>query len=338
MADVDHRKRIDRFESFSAVYLLLIFLLSLLVAVVGNHPLFFVIIGFLATMITVIISLVIHEEFANRKKTLWIIPLMTISLFYLFGTASVNLLEQFDMEVLTALNFVLSMIYVLLAFGILSKPSTVRSARVLTPVKQPVPAKKISAAEPKSIEEYVNSIEDKSKAINFAIGRIYSKYHGGSKEMRQKLRIPPEWYNEFSSIGVKSDVVDYTELSEMLKNFERHFEIFEKTERQVFGSDVSRLRDLIRDPKGDDRIIDVIEYNDKDPVKAYYEGAKDFCKRLRAEIGKRELSLVKNEYKGPDDEDDEKTKSSSLKHGPSKKVDVKDPKGKRDRSSFYDHP
>ncbi|MGM5481507.1 MAG: hypothetical protein ACQESE_03795 [Nanobdellota archaeon] len=289
--DHEHKRRIDIFESVSAIYLTCIFALTILVAGVGGHQLFLVLVGFFPTILTVIISLVIHEEFATQKKTLWFIPLLLLLVFYLLGSGNVPLLQEFDIEVLTGLNFLLAMLYVLMVFGILKRTN----AHKPHDIRKQMPPKQ---ERPQTIAEYISSIEDKSKAINFAIGRIYGKYHGGSKELREKIRVPPEWYNEFSSIGISSETVDYTQLSEIIGKFENHFKTFEKSERDVFGKEADNLKDLIRDPKGKDRIIDVIEHNDKDPVKSYFEGAKEFCKRLRAELGHRELSIVKNEYKG----------------------------------------
>ncbi|MFP4119189.1 MAG: hypothetical protein ACLFTH_03990 [Candidatus Woesearchaeota archaeon] len=300
--EYEHKRRIDIFESLSAIYLLGILALSILVAGVGGHQLFLVLVGFFPSVLTIIISLVIHEEFSQQKKALWLIPLFILIAFYLLGSSGLPLLEAFDIEVLTGLNFLLSLLYVLMVFGVLKKTT---SHKPHDKQKQMLKRER----RPQTIEEYVTSIEDKSKAINFAIGRIYSKYHGGTKEMREQIRISPDWYNEFSSIGIGSQTVDYTELSEIIGKFEKHFKTFEKTEKEVFGRDVDRLKDLIRDPKGNDRIIDVIEHNDKDPVKSYFEGAKDFCKRLRVELGRRELSLVKNEYKGEDVEERSKEPS-----------------------------
>lgn len=353
--DPNHRRRIDMLESLSAVYLLALFLLSILVAGVGGHKLFLVLVGFFPTILTIIISLVIYEEYVNRKKTLWLIPIVIVAAFYVLGSGNLPLFDEFNMGILTGLNFLLAMLYVMMIFGVLRKPYN-------RPQKQETPAQRKKEREPQTIEEYVNSIEDKSKAINFAIGRVYSKHYGGTKEMREKIRVPPEWYNEFSSIGVDTDVVDYTQLSEILKSFEQHFTVFEKTESQLFGRSIHRLHDLIRDPKGKDRVIDVIEHNDRDPVKAYFEGTKDFCKRLRAELGRRELSLVKNEYKGTDeDEEDGKgaqesssagdkvSSKKTAKESPAKKSAAKSAeKGSvnvRDRSdntstdsSFRNHP
>ena len=174
----------------------------------------------------------------------------------------------------------------------------------LTDFKKKIELKEKAKAKPKlSLQEYIHSIEDKSKALNFVIGRVYNKYHGGSDKIREKLRIPPDWYNEFSLIGVGTNKISYGKLADLITRFELQLKNFEKTEFEVFKDASDALKNLIRDPKGSDKIIDVLEHNDKDPVKSYYEGALEFCAKVKDEIKNKNLKLVKNEYI-PKDEDD----------------------------------
>ncbi|MGM5480347.1 MAG: hypothetical protein ACQESC_02715 [Nanobdellota archaeon] len=319
----DHKKRIDIFERVSSLFLIIVFALILLVSIGGDHPIFLVIVGFFPTILTIIISLVIHEEFSKQSKGLWLIPLLTSGGFYALSLAKIPLLSVFDFGVLAGLNFLLSMLYVLVCLGILRKPTPSRKTRPSPQRTHPV------KPQPKSIKEYIASIEDKSKAINFAIGRIYSQYHGGSKTLRETLRIPSDWYNSFSASISKGAVINKDEINEILTKFENHFKIFEKKEADVFKKqDLENLHDLIRDPKGKDKIIDVIEHNDKDPVKSYFEGAKTFCKRVRAELGRQELRVVKNEYKGPEDNKQEST-TTSKEHSSTKKPEQKESPSKK---------
>ena len=52
----------------------------------------------------------------------------------------------------------------------------------------------------KNFKYNLRGIEDKCKAINFVIGRVYSDKKGGNKEVREQLKINRDLYNTFSEI------------------------------------------------------------------------------------------------------------------------------------------
>lgn len=292
------KSRVNYFELLSILYLLAVVLFIIIIAAVTNNSIFVVLIGFFPTVLTIIISLLIHEQYANQKGYLWIIPIIICIAFYFLGTNSF-LLKSFDIEVLTGVNFLISLVYVMIVFMIFKKPKQTKTQE--TKVSEPIP---MQIPEKKTLEEYIHSIEDKSKALNFVIGRVYSKFHGGSETIREKLRIPAEWYNEFSLIGLDGGDIDKDKLLEIVTKFELQLGKFEKTETEVFKTKVNDLKNLIRNPNGSDKIIDVIDHNDKDPVRSYYEGAVEFCKKIREETEQDSLTLIKNEYipKTPEEE------------------------------------
>lgn len=274
------------FEMFSGLFLVFLAIVVLFVAFISNQSIFAVGLGFLPTLIAVLLSLLFFDASEKRKKLLWFIPLLVVSIFYIVGSASDSLAQGLDVEVLSAINFLLAMIYIGLMFsffGVSKKPKKVIH-------------KDSSEKSRPLLQEYVSSIEDKAKAINFAIGRVYSSYHGGSQELRNQLRIPKEWYNEFSFIGVEKSSVDMSRLQNIISKIEDHLTLFTLTEHRLFGKQALELKNLIRDPKGKDRIIDVLDHNDKDPVRSYYEGAVFFCNKIKEEIEQRELKIVKNTY------------------------------------------
>ncbi len=292
------RSRVDYFEVLSMLYLLLIVLFILLVAGIGNHNIFVVLIGFFPAIVTVIISLLIHEQFANKNAYIWLIPIIVSIGFYLIGVSS-SVFKDFDIEVLTGVNFIIALIYVMIVFMVFKKPKKELKTETIHQEQQI-----FEVPETKTLEEYIHSIEDKSKALNFVIGRVYSKFHGGNNIIREKLRIPSEWYNEFSLIGLDGGDIDKDTLMEIITKFELQLAKFEKTEFEVFKNKSTELKNLIRNPDGTDTIINVMDHNDKDPVRSYYEGATEFCKKIREEIEKDSLTLVKNEYipKTPEEE------------------------------------
>lgn len=288
------KHHLDFFELLSGLYLLLMLLLVLVIASSGDFKIFYVLVGFSPVILTVIISLMLHENFAKHKAGLWLIPLAINIAFYFFGTTTPTFFAQFDIDLLTGVNFILSIIYVLIVFTVFIKDIEIKVA------------KKEAAARPiekKSLQEYIHSIEDKSKALNFAIGRVYNKYHGGTDDLRNKLRIPADWYNEFSLIGVGTNKINYEQLHDLITRFELQLKNFEKTEFELFKDKANSLKNLIRDVKGTDKVIDVLDHNDKDPVLSYYKGAVEFCQKVKEEIKDKNLKIVKNKYI-PKDEDE----------------------------------
>lgn len=305
-------KELTRFELISAVYIVILVLLILFTGLATNHNLFIVLLGFLPTFLVVVFSLLIHERKALRTGFLWLLPFIVIGAFYLLGSFSPRLAQSIDVAVLSGLNFILSLVYILFSFSLFEDSQSKKSY-------VPKPQHHIVHKEPqKSLSDYVHSIEDKSKALNFAIGRVYSQFHGGNEAMRALLRIPKEWYNEFSFIGLETDEVDFVKLNEIVAKFEVRLGVFKKSEKEVFGKKIEHLKNIIRDPAGKDKIIDVLEHNDKDPVRSYYEGAVDFCKKIRHEMKRKEIKLVRNEYVPKEDEDIDELRGQ-VSHSPAKK-------------------
>lgn len=279
------KHHIDFFEIVSSMYLLLIVFLVLVIAAQQNHSIFIVLLGFFPTILVISTSMVMHNHFADHKSWLWIIPIGINVIAYFIANATPTIAQTLDVDILTGANFLLSIIYIIVVSSIF-----------LEDFKKKAPVQKQPEPSPKTLEDYVHSIEDKSKALNFVIGRVYSRYHGGSRDLRALLRIPSEWYNEFSLIGVGTETIDTNKLKELLERFEKQLQLYKKTEKEVFKYEHKNLKNLIRDPEGNDIILDVIDRNDKDPGRTYYEGAVEFCKIIKQEIKTDSLNLIKNEY------------------------------------------
>jgi hypothetical protein len=246
--------------------------------------------------------MIIHEQFANHKSWLWLLPIVINFAFYLLGKATPVINDTLDVDLLIGANFLLSIIYMIIVLSIFmdtfKKEVKEKEVHHHHEVMQPV------ETEPEqTLEDYIHSIEDKSKALNFVVGRVYSKYHGGSRDLRAQLKIPSDWYNEFSLLGVGTETIDIDKLMELVTRFEMQLRLFLKTEKEVFGFAANNLKNLIRDTRGSDTIIDVLDRNDKDPVKSYYEGAVRFCEKIKHEVDTNDLHLVRNDYV-PKDEDE----------------------------------
>ena len=311
---------IDKFEILSGMFLLALLGLILITAGLSGEQVFLIVVGFFPTILTIIISLTMHDNYKEQNKTFWLLPIIIVGIFFFIGKNS-NAFGNIDIEVLTGINFVLSTIYVAIVFGLFNEKKTT------TIIKENKPA--IPKEKKEDLQDYINSIEDKSKALNFVLGRVYNKYHGGDSSIRDKLKIPSEWYNEFSEIGVGTKKINFEKLDEIITKFELQLKNFEKTEISLFKSKTEKLKNLIREPQGSDKIIDVLDHNDKDPVRSYYEGAINFCKKIRESMKDQKIKLVKNTYIPTKEEEikeiKQKQKEVAKSAGP--KVTVEEPKG-----------
>jgi len=281
MGEKSLRLRKVLFEGFSLVSLVVLVLLIVFTALgTGASPIF-VMLGFMPTIATIILCLVIFDETVFSFIILWLVPIVLSGIFYLIASSQPILNNNLDIGALVALNLVFSILY-LVIFFIIAKFAG-RSSQELQEKKQEnKPSHTIIQHQPTKIKEYVASIEDKSKALNFVIGRVYSKFHGGSKQLREKLALKPEWYNEFSEALNNEANPDRRRLLSVLDNIEKQLALMNLTEREILHPEqISELKNLDRDDDGNSTIIEVLIKNDKDPVESYFNGAKEFCLKLR---------------------------------------------------------
>lgn len=301
------KKANDKFEAISSLYFILMFIFVLLTAFITNTNMFLVLVGFSPTITVIIISILIHEQAKHHKHLLWLVPVAVLAGFFALKNSS--LFVTMDVEVLTGINFLLSMLYVIFAFAVFGgkeEEATIEAIEEMIHIPRPEPKK--------DLQEYIHSIEDKSKALNFVIGRVYNQYHGGSKQMREKIQIDSELYNEFSLLGIGEGEIDKVKLKKLIEKIEMKLKLLDNTEKEVFGTDSNVLRNIIRDINGHDKVIDVLDHNDKDPVRSYYEGALEFCSKIKEEIENlKEVSIVKNEYIPKDEDDAESIKTDLVK-------------------------
>ena len=160
---------------------------------------------------------------------------------------------------------------------------------VTEPVKEPVKQQVKDTVVEDEVATVVQSIEDKIKALNFVIGRVYSVYKGGTERLRNKIRVDKAWYEDFNVIDHKDSARRRAEALVLLGKIKDRLDVLEKSEQSVFGEEHTKLRNLARNPNGTDKVIDVLIRNDKDPAKQYYDGARSFC-----EDGIKKLSTGKN--------------------------------------------
>lgn len=307
-----HHHRRKKFEVFAALYLFFLLVMVFLLSMSTDTSPFAVLLGFLPTLFTVVIAMIIYEASKDNKNVLWVIPLVLVFGFYWVGKTQGGFVGTIDVDALTALNLLFCFLYLIINYFLLQ--SAVRKEPKSKVVVQERVVEKVVEKEliPDDLSKFIASIEDKSKALNFTIGRVYNAYHGGTKELRQKINMKQEWYDQFSQLPKDPAQVNFLELSALISTIESRLRLLEKSELEIFGSDHKRFKNLVRDRDGKDKIIDVLDKNDKDPVKSYVEGALQFCGKVKDFIRKRQSPEVKNEYVArPDEEKKAAPRSSS---------------------------
>ncbi len=145
--------------------------------------------------------------------------------------------------------------------------------------------KEVEAPAHEDILQVIHGVEDKAKALNFVIGRVYSVYHGGTDKLRNRVRIDKTWYAEFNEIDAKDSGRRRAQAIVLLGKIKDRLELLKKSEKDIFGDDASKLRNIKRSADGRDRVIDVLVRNDKDPVQQYYDGALSFCTDAIKKLG-----------------------------------------------------
>jgi hypothetical protein len=285
-----HARRRSRFETFSALYLFLMLVMVMVIAAKTESSSFIVLLTFLPTIFTVVIALIIYEAAKDNKNLLWGVPFILVFLFNWYGKNNGGIIANVNVEGLTALNLLFSFLYLIVLSLAVDHASRPKPA----PKQAPPPKKKLSS--PEDLSHFIASIEDKGKALNFVIGRVYNAYHGGSKELRERINMKQEWYDQFSQLPRDPAKIDFKELGKLIMTIEARLKLLAKPEVEVFGLAHLQFRNLVRDASGNEPVLEVLAKNDKDPVKSYVEGALDFCGEIRAFIARRESPGVQNEY------------------------------------------
>lgn len=124
----------------------------------------------------------------------------------------------------------------------------------------------------------LRGIEDKAKAINFVIGRVYGDRNGGNATIRSKLNIDRELYNAFSEMSGDVSPENKKKLIDVLLAIQQKIINLELPEKKLFS--LPKRAKLIRDVNGNDTILVVLSKNDSDPVVDYYVEAKEICQNM----------------------------------------------------------
>ncbi|MGM5487905.1 MAG: hypothetical protein ACQESG_03075 [Nanobdellota archaeon] len=281
---------------FMVFYAALVLFLIGWINVETNSPLFVIFVSFIPTLLTIVASILFFSTGELRHKiAVWTVPIFTSILWYALAVSGqFQPLNQVQAGNITFLNFVISIIYLIILDVFQSIDELLIRPLEKKLIKAEGGKKKKYSRESeleqsvlyhnteKNIESYIQAIEDKAKALNFVIGRVYSNKHGGSAQLRELIRIPKEMYNLFSEVPPDQISQNISKLRQAVMAIDKQLQKMEESEEKIFGSKAHGFYNITHDPK--ERIIDVLIDNDKDPVATYYQSAREFCNKALTEI------------------------------------------------------
>ncbi len=265
---------------FVGVFSLAVFMLIILLTVLNEAPVARILLSF-SPLILVIISVVslFLKSRSQFRIVSWILPIFWPAVFYMMGVSGLSPASQTtEVGSILALNFALSFIFVLVLEIMVSVKEGF--GNVFNKIKVEMPKN----PKPENVKDAMQSIEDKSKALNQVIGRVYRRSNGANLKMRNLLKIKPELYNKFSRMTEENLMENPDATLNLLWHITDELNTLYLTEEEVFGDDSYKLRNLARDPTGKTKIIDVLIANDSDPAALYFKSSLEFCKKAIEEV------------------------------------------------------
>ncbi len=282
-------------RSAAILSFLLYFLFIFAVAWMANEELFIVFFGFFPVFLYLIATFILlYLDFA-MAEIVYLFPIVLGAAFYAIWYFDVSpFLSVMNGPMLTVLNIVVSFVFA--AVLSLLHPHGVDKLRGGLGVKMEHPEAILDNSEEevsfenthgpeelptpdKPMSVTIRGIEDKCKAINFVIGRVYSTKRGGSKEIRSQIGISKEWYNAFSALLQGDDVLDPKELLSVVEQISNRLHDLEKPEAELFELEKAKI-EVERSADGSDTILSVLSHNDKDPVEEYHAEALEVCQQV----------------------------------------------------------
>jgi hypothetical protein len=267
------------------VGLLVWFVLIIFLSMATKSPPFNIFLGLSPVMLTIIVAYILVDKFHLESGFLLVFPFIFTALFFILGYA--DLLGEIDYLTLSVVNIIFGLVFMLVIiihYAMINHSNNVDEEIIeesTFKTESIVP----DLSDEEGIKSFVASIEDKSKAINHAIGRVYSVKKGGSDVLRSKIRIDPEHYNEFNELKNHNPEHRKNLAIGLVRNIRHSLNVLELPEKKVFRpEEIEKLERLERKPDGSDRVLDVLINNDKDPVKSYFEGAVEFCDKALKEL------------------------------------------------------
>jgi len=282
-------------EKTAIIISIIIYLATLFsLAYISDSDIFIVFLGTMPILLY-LITFFYFIRIDSRMGLLWVLPLLFPMIFLFFWYSRMIGLRQIDGPVIAVLDIVVSYvinIFVLFIFGVGQRPKVDSHDVDMLKARLNQAHSELADAEARLYEAKkeltvtkdnfnisLRSIEDKCKAINFVIGRVYSDKRGADSDTRDKLRISSELYNSFSEMTAEFKAQDAEKLHEVLSKIHQKLLQLEKKEADTIflGKAKSSLA-----RNDNDTILEVMKKNDKDPIADYHSEAKEICNKLMA--------------------------------------------------------
>lgn len=307
---------VHRFIRTICFFSLLIWIaIIVILSILTKSSLSSTLVGLSPVLLTIIVTYILVDKYHLESGFLMIFPLIFTGILFMLGKG--NLLADINYKLLSSINLIFGLLFeaiITLNYAFLARKRKIKKKEIKEEVikeekveeahkeseeeykqeehkqqilEEPKVERKIivDLDDEESIRKFVSSIEDKAKAINAVIGRVYSVKHGGTDELRAKIKIDSEHYNEISQLHTEEPDKRKETATILLKKIKERLGLLQRPEIEVFErSEVRNLENLDRDKNGKDDIIDVLMKNDKDPVAIYYQGALDFCDEALKEL------------------------------------------------------
>ena len=259
-------------------------------SIITNSDPFATLVGLSPVLLTIIVTYILVDKYHVESGFLMVFPLIFSGVLFMLGLG--NVLGGIDYRPLTSVNIVFGLLFeiaIITHYSILRRKRKIKIKHVKEKKKEKKKLEEklvIKLDNEEGLKAFVSSIEDKSKAINAAIGRVYSVRHGGTEPLRKKIKIDATHYNEFSELKNEEPDLRKGTAVALLKKIKERLEVLQRPEKEVLDNDdMASLLNLKRNFNGKDKVIDVLVNNDKDPVKAYYDGALEFCNDALKQLG-----------------------------------------------------
>lgn len=262
-----HHPHAKNLRGILAVYTLIVVAVLFIVGLGTNAPFGHVLLGFAPALLLglVAVSLLNTDHFDIR-----LLLVTLIALIVLLVVALPLMAPGADVASLAMLNLLLGgLLLVVLAVS----PREEQNQRVVE-----------VAAEEQDVPTILATIEDRCKAINFVIGRVYNVHHGATAGMRDKIKIDSEWYNELSQ-AMEDPEENHEAVSDAVQLIKDRLSAMHYPEAEVFSApELSRLKGLERSADGSSTVVHVLSRNDQDPIEQYLVSAEEYCDLVLARM------------------------------------------------------
>lgn len=259
---------------FLSVPVIFYLVMLIFLAFISDSPVGAVFLGMIVSLIHLVVLILLTAYKKNHHWVIWVIPLALVVVFgFVANSKDFSLLQNMEMPAVITLNVVISFLLNLLFYN----PKYIGSDKEAERLREELEKMKHEHASvtQESMQTSLRSIEDKCKAYNFVIGRVYSDKKGGSVQIREKINIPRELYNRFTELA--DDLEETSELHKILQDILHRLELAEKNEEELFTVKKTHL-EMKRSPG--DSVLQVMANNDKDPVRDYHAEAKEICVQI----------------------------------------------------------